>query len=935
MMKARHSLLCAALFFFFNVESILACGYNYYSSCATQLNIAVNGVNTTYAVGNCTFLTDFQNTNFGTINELSLSKLTQLNWESCTNNVFNTRFYYRIYNAAATPGNFISMNLPQTAFSVTGDYRNRTFEASPNLDLLLGVPTGVIYTLEVYFASDVDFNQDNIADGSLIRNNAGAFYKATFKKGGTVGGLTVSIPTKTNVSCAGGNDGTLSATASGGTAPYTYAWSTGAAGTSIINLSAAAYTVTVTSTNGLTGTAISTISQPQPINAFLNVIDETSASVNNGSINVIPSGGTAPFTYLWSTGGTTATISNLDAGTYTVTIKDAKNCQLVKTATVNTSGTTTGNYCVVAGIFPWNDWIGQVTLDGLNNISDKTGYASYTNLAAANLVAGQSYPISIKTGSGWFPNAVTWRVYIDYNRNGVFDLNEVALDAQSNPPVSGLTQLVVNQNITIPPSALDGITRMRVIIKRGLVAPLPCDNVDYGEIEDYNVKITGGGGTGGGCPLVASANTIVCNNNGTPAIPTDDTFTFALNVAGTGTGWTSVINGVTVTGSYGTVKNLGPYAISSGALNIMVSDNVDATCKKPLTVTPPSTCSAGGNLTYCVSRSDFPWEEWISKVTFAGINNVTGKWYSTDYTTQIGAVIRGQTYPITVSSSFSWQTNTPYVKVWIDYNQDGTFQEPAEVAYLGSLTGVANGTQNAPFSGNVIIPASATPGITRMRVSLRRNAYATPCDVIPNGEVEDYSINIATTLNLVADVSNRFDISAEIEQGYTDIRTVFNMESPMRYLLLERAGEDMQWKGVTLWDNIYLPEDELIVIKTKDEAPLDGINHYRFMAVLENGEKLNTDIKTVEYKKPLDFSIFPNPVSGEVLNVNLERLVGQEVEMMVLHPTGVAVLNEKIDNLSENIVPINVSQLATGEYFLLIRSAKMRPLTKKFVVVHE
>jgi hypothetical protein len=932
MLKAKLILLLVALFTLFSSEQAIACGYNYFSSCATQLDIKSNGVNTTYYVGTCTYLSNFQNTNFGTVNELSIGKILQLNWESCTNTVMNAKFYYRTYPTGTTPGNFLFINLNQTGFNTVGDYRNRTFEYFNSTDLLAGIPAGIAYTLEVYYSSDVDFNLDNVIDANLTRNNSGSNFKASFKKSGSAGiGLSVTIPSKTNPSCAGYNDGSLTANATGGTAPYTYRWSNGATGFALSNISAATYTVTVTDINGSTGTAVGTITQPPSLTASLATTDETSASANNGSVIATPSGGTAPYTYIWNTGATTATISNLDAGVYNVSIKDAKGCQLGQTATVSTAAGNTGTYCAPTANFPWNDWIGQVTLESLNNVSDKNFYTNYTNVAAPTLATGQSYPMTLKTGNGWFPNAITWRVYIDYNRNNVFDANEIALEAQSNPPASGLNQLTVTQNIAIPANALDGITRMRVMIKRG-GAPTPCETIANGEVEDYNVRISVGGAPS--CPMTTTTSNLICNNNGTLSNPADDTYSFALMVSGSGSGWNALVNGVNVTGSYGAIKNLGPYNISAGPISFMVIDNSDATCKKTTNVTPPNTCSGGGTVTYCASKSDFPWEEWISRVAFAGINNTTGKWIYTDYTSQVGSVVRGQTYPITVATSYSWFVNSPHVKVWIDYNQDGTFQDPAEVAYSGILSGASNGVQAAPLNGNITIPSNALPGTTRMRVSLRRNAYALPCDVIPYGEVEDYNINIAASLNLIANV-NRFDISAEKAQGYSDVRTVIYSPSPLHSLRLERAGADLDFKTITLWNDIYLPDSELINIKTKDKSPLEGVNHYRFVANLENGEVRYTDAATIEYEKPFDFSIFPNPVSGDEMNIYLEKLVGEEVILTVMHPTGRTVFTEKIGTLIDPIFTLNINQLATGEYFLLVHSSKMRPLTKKFIVVNE
>ena len=55
----------------------------------------------------------------------------------------------------------------------------------------------------------------------------------------------------------------------------------------------------------------------------------------------------------------------------------------------------------------------------MNNISDKNTYSNFTNIAPANLNIGDSYSLTVKTGTGWFPNAVTFRAWIDYNRDGV------------------------------------------------------------------------------------------------------------------------------------------------------------------------------------------------------------------------------------------------------------------------------------------------------------------------------------------------------------------------------------------------------------------------------------------------------------------------------------------------------------------------------------
>ncbi|WP_264537901.1 T9SS type A sorting domain-containing protein [Flavobacterium sp. N1736] len=139
------------------------------------------------------------------------------------------------------------------------------------------------------------------------------------------------------VSCFGGSNGSASVTASGGTPTYTYAWAPlGGTGSSISGRPAGDYTCTITDANGCSIVKNITISTPA---AFSATTSQTNVSCNggsNGSATVTASGATAPYTYVWSpTGGTAATASGLQAGTYTVTITDANTCVYTVNVTIN------------------------------------------------------------------------------------------------------------------------------------------------------------------------------------------------------------------------------------------------------------------------------------------------------------------------------------------------------------------------------------------------------------------------------------------------------------------------------------------------------------------------------------------------------------------------------------------------------------------------
>ncbi|WP_299215812.1 Ig-like domain-containing protein, partial [uncultured Dokdonia sp.] len=147
------------------------------------------------------------------------------------------------------------------------------------------------------------------------------------------GGIAVN-----NVLCFNESTGSLNLTVSGGTFPYTFAWSNGETTEDIINVAAGNYSVIVTDSNGCEITVDATVMQPNSaVTADVTTTNENGATVNDGTATAVPSGGTPPYTYSWSNGETTATIINLDSGDYTIIVTDANGCTYTETVTVNSS----------------------------------------------------------------------------------------------------------------------------------------------------------------------------------------------------------------------------------------------------------------------------------------------------------------------------------------------------------------------------------------------------------------------------------------------------------------------------------------------------------------------------------------------------------------------------------------------------------------------
>lgn len=237
----------------------------------------------------------------------------------------------------------------------------------------------------------------------------------------TIGGVT-------NVSVHGGSNGKVILNVSGGTAPYTYLWSNGATTKDLNNVPAGIYNVTVTDARGCKTTASACVKQPDPvINCNLSasvaggITDATCFGSSNGAIDLTITGGTAPFTYLWSNGANVQDISNLPTGTYTVLVKDKNNCSATATAFVSQpepltpvatstdatcNGGSTGSITVnvTGGTAPYYfSWSNGSNSEDLNNVPAGTYSVVVTDSKGCSKtessVVGQPDPMVVTLGS--------------------------------------------------------------------------------------------------------------------------------------------------------------------------------------------------------------------------------------------------------------------------------------------------------------------------------------------------------------------------------------------------------------------------------------------------------------------------------------------------------------------------------------------------------
>ena len=141
-----------------------------------------------------------------------------------------------------------------------------------------------------------------------------------------------------NITCHSSNNGLISASTTGGTGGVFYSWSTGATGQIITNLGPGSYSITVTDGNLCSTTETYELIEPTAMNAQVNTTQASSPLVADATATVVINGGTPQYTFFWSNGATGQSITNLGVGTYSVSITDANDCQVIQFFSIEAMG---------------------------------------------------------------------------------------------------------------------------------------------------------------------------------------------------------------------------------------------------------------------------------------------------------------------------------------------------------------------------------------------------------------------------------------------------------------------------------------------------------------------------------------------------------------------------------------------------------------------
>jgi len=408
-------------------------------------------------------------------------------------------------------------------------------------------------------------------------------------------------------------------------------------------------------------------------------------------------------------------------------------------------------YCNSNGNSVADEYIGRVQLGSLDNSSGAaaSGYADFTS-QSTNLGKGDAATITVTPEWTGTVYSEGYSVWIDYNQDGDFS------DAGEQVWTQSATQATpVSGSFTVPASALSGNTTMRVSMKYNGV-PTACESFSYGEVEDYTVNITEGAPEVCTVPTSLTASSIG-ETSATLSWSSESAandYTVRIRVNGTSS-WTTLASSSNSTG------------VSGLSAETQYEWQVRSNCSSSNSAYSSSsffTTDAPVVITYCNSSGNNSSYEWIQRVVLGSIDNTSGDngGYA-DFTSQVANVQRGVATSMNVQAAFSGSSYTEYWSIWVDLNQDGTFSSGERLV---------NGSSSSSnlLSATLNIPSTALTGTTRMRVTMKYNAEATPCEVFSYGEVEDYTINITDSPANFA----MADLGSEL-LGKEDNISIYNM----------------------------------------------------------------------------------------------------------------------------------------------------------------
>ncbi len=215
---------------------------------------------------------------------------------------------------------------------------------------------------------------------------------------GVTPGGTAVISASSAVTCNGSNDGSMTASPIGGTAPYTYSWTPSAqTNATATNLSPGNYSCLITDFFGCKTTITGVMTQPSILNMVMNSNNVKCYGTSTGTVSASGTGGTSPYHYLWPTiPSTLSTVSNVPIGNYNCIVTDANGCSISQTITVTQPTSITLTSTVTSANCNQANGSATVVASGGASAAYTYTWSSGSNAASQGSLLAGTYTINVQ-----------------------------------------------------------------------------------------------------------------------------------------------------------------------------------------------------------------------------------------------------------------------------------------------------------------------------------------------------------------------------------------------------------------------------------------------------------------------------------------------------------------------------------------------------------
>ncbi|HWB63096.1 MAG TPA: SprB repeat-containing protein, partial [Chitinophagales bacterium] len=635
-----------------------------------------------------------------------------------------------------------------------------------------GGSSGDITTNTIGGTTPYTFHWDNNVNSQNQNNVEAGIYNLTVTDANhctTIGSANITQPTQINIniagihntSCYASSDGGIDINVNGGTGSYSYLWSNNTTLQNLQNVPAGNYTVVVTDANLCTSSTSVNIMHPTPVVITLTKTDASCTGAGNGSIISDVNGGNGVYSYNWSNGATTANITNLAPGAYTLIAKDYLNCSASQSISINQ-----GSAIIVS--------------------------ATGTNVSCNG---GNNGAVTLSLSGGATPYTFNWG-------GGVNTQNRTGLNA-------GSYSVTITDNNGCTASSSTTITQPSAINIASTVNNASCNGINNGSI---NITATGGAGTysyywGGGItsqnrsglatgtyPLtITDANS--CQATATYTITAPSAINVQLtSVAATCYGGSTGQVQSTVTGGSGGLGYLwsngstasGISSVPAGNYSVSVSDvnhcsasaSTSVTQPNQIIVTPSVTgvsCNGGSNgaisLTTTGGSAGYSYH-WGNGATTNQISGLSAMVYSYTVTDAHLCTVTGNSSvsepaAITINAAHTDYACTnvkgsinlsvaggapPYVYNWADGANTASRNNLASGIYNVSITDSHSCTTTTSVAIGQVSPMLVNPNITDV-TCYHGNNGAVNADVTGGAPPYRFAWNTGATTQLISNLA--------------------------------------------------------------------------------------------------------------------------------------------------------------------------------------